>query len=383
VVTILERLPPDLWKDAAYDVCRLIRSLAPQHRLGDRLLALWDCAWPVASKLPVTAHSDRIATAASHPCGSLAESLAVIAAATSPKRDSGLPEAIRTRLTDIVGGPGEVPSVARVELARLLRTLHYIDPGWTREHLLPFFEWGRGPQARDCWEGFLWSPSLDMPLFADLKPMFLDTFRHYSDIEARWRRPLPGLLVAAAIEPDSGMSPEEGRRCLEFLDDAGRAAAADRLSATLRDAGPRAAAAWRERIGPLFGTLWPRSREAKGPEASRGLFRIAMSAGKAFPEAAEAIRGLLVPAAHADMLWSRLAETSIPDTYPEECLSLIDAATPVKPSYQLQGLGAVLARLARARPRLTDDVRFRTLQDRTIQAGYDPSSDDAPDRSRV
>ena len=62
----------------------------------------------------------------------------------------------------------------RLLLAAHVISLFQVDREWTRQFILPLFEWRNSEmEACSAWEGFLWSPRLYDPLMEELKPTFL------------------------------------------------------------------------------------------------------------------------------------------------------------------------------------------------------------------
>ena len=48
-------------------------------------------------------------------------------------------------------------------------------------HLLPLFNWDN-KEAKNVWEGFLWSPRIYVPLLISIKEDFLETAHYYSQL---------------------------------------------------------------------------------------------------------------------------------------------------------------------------------------------------------
>ncbi len=69
------------------------------------------------------------------------------------------------------------------------------------------------------------------------------------------------------------------------------------------------------------------------------------------------------------MILHAMQEPGLVEAEPSACLELINALTPDEPSYWFGDLGNFLDRVQSVSPRLTQDTRFRRLQDIAIRIG--------------
>ena len=83
-----------------------------------------------------------------------------------------LPDAIRERLDRLVSTPGRAGLLARVRLAAELPFFFSRAPDWTKERLIPFFEWSSS-DAADIWSARKYSSYIGPPELFDLfkKPL--------------------------------------------------------------------------------------------------------------------------------------------------------------------------------------------------------------------
>ena len=95
----------------------------------------------------------------------------------------------------------------RVLLGAYLITFFRVDPSWTEQHLLPFFDWSNPVEAKAVWEGFLRSPRLHQPLLIAFKPQFLDTASHYVELGGHCEQ-FAAFLTYAALTGVDGYSLE-------------------------------------------------------------------------------------------------------------------------------------------------------------------------------
>src|SRR5207245_567847 len=106
---------------------------------------------------------------------------------------------LRERLDRLMASEDGGGQSARTIIASRLHVLHFADPQWTEERLLPLMNWARGsPETPGLWQGYLWSPSIDERLLAVLKTSLIDAVSHQPEL-GEVVETLPGLLVVIAV----------------------------------------------------------------------------------------------------------------------------------------------------------------------------------------
>jgi hypothetical protein len=117
------------------------------------------------------------------PIGHITQSLLNLWLKRKPNDNDRLPGDIEPLFMQLCDVGVEQFRPGRVLLASRLIALFRVDRSWTETHLLPLFDWVRNSiEANAAWEGFLWSPRLHRPLQIALKPQFLSTAHHYSEL---------------------------------------------------------------------------------------------------------------------------------------------------------------------------------------------------------
>jgi len=101
---------------------------------------------------------DWFSQALNHPGGDLARFVTGVVGTLVGRRPSpacGMPPQTQRLLEMIVDGEGMGPAMGRVMLAAHAHYFFWIDPGWTRDKLLPLFDWNRDEgQAEQVWQSF-------------------------------------------------------------------------------------------------------------------------------------------------------------------------------------------------------------------------------------
>lgn len=277
-----------------------------------------------------------------------------------------LPSEFRSRLARLWTMPGEGGDHAICETTRMLRWLHYIDPAWVREEVVPMFDL-RHPSAEPAWNGYLHDHSLPpSELFAVLKPHYVRLF----PFPKSWRwddgpidRLHEFLVVATWWNKNAPyISYAEAHALLQQTDDRGRSRAAALLAHVLRDH-----KCWRSFGRRFIKEAWPREGRYRTPAVSREFAVMAEEAGNHFPEVVKVILPFLAPVDQIDLLVHKLRKlegaegTEIAARFPESTLALVDRLVPDDPRSAPYDLGATLNMIAAAARQLRQDPRWKRL----------------------
>ena len=320
--------------------------------LCDRVLAL-DCEEEAGS-------DDSVDSAINHPVGQITRAL-LQSWFRSPLEDGkGLPVDLSSRFFGICDTKVSKLRHGRVLLAAQVIALFRVDPDWTTQNVLPIFDWQRSRvEARSAWEGFLWAPRLHRPLMEVLKPAFLDTANHYTEL-GRHAGQYSSLLTFAALDPGDVFTSHELAKATKALTREGWDDSAETLARALEGAGTQAAEYWRNRVAPYLKKVWPKTHDAASASVARSLARVCVGARDAFPEALQDTRTWLQPLTFPEPVVGRLHELNIPGRFPEQSLEFLhlvigDEALPPG------DLPACLNAIREAAPELEKSQQFRRL----------------------
>ena len=368
LLSILRTLRTDLSSSILTEACHAVSKATQDlpHHLEDAAWDAWDTLFERGVEVRPSDSPDRLLAALNSCVGVLASALFHVLRSKSLERGSGLPSGIKARLEMLLDDSHS--NAGLVIVASRLAVLHDLDPEWTLSQLLPLFDWTEPARAREAWQGFLWSPVVRPSLWRHLKQHFLETFGHLAEI-APHQRNLAILLTSVAIDGEGALDPTDARRCLKQLDGPGRGTVAWGLMRRLDGAAEKAAALWRERVGPWLGDAWPLERRFRDVDSSASLAMAAIRSGEAFPEAVRVVAHLIAPLPYPGVVVRELKERSLPRTYPSDVLGLIDAIIETSPSGWFGDLGEVLATLESASPALANDRRFERLNEIRLRWG--------------
>jgi SIR2-like domain len=317
---------------------------------------------------PAPRNNDAVTTAVNDPAGLLALCLLHRLDARKPPLGGGLPSPVREGVTEIADGVGYGHRLGRSILARSLSAFHAIDPNWTKEHLLRWFNWSRETdEASVVWIGYLTSGNRGSPdLFFALRDQLLSCVDHETELgnafEQCWQ-----LIVLAALEIPNAFGTGQVKRLLRKSEKAREKAAFAILRYMPEDKPDeplRAADYWRTRVGPWIATEWPQDKDMRSAEVSEHFALTALQAGNMFPDAVEVIAPFLVLLPHPYFLLDRLANSDHPEDHPEHCLRLLSGLIDTSPRPLLvHDLPEVLARIAKASPTCAATQAFKRLKE--------------------
>lgn len=249
----------------------------------------------------------------------------------------------------------------RVLLAAHVITLFRVDANWTKQHLLPLFDWQRSElEARAAWAGFLGSPRLYRPLMEAFRPAFLATAGHYAQLGDRGRQ-YAAILTFAALDPGDTFNRTELAKTMQALPAEGLHEAARGLVRALEGAGEQREDYWRNRVLPFWEKIWPKSNDAVSRGNAEPLARLCIAAGAEFASAVAAIGSWLRTVEHPDFVVHRLNESRLAGQFPQEALYWLDAILHDQPRWAPRELRQCLDEIVQALPGLRQDHRWLRL----------------------
>lgn len=299
------------------------------------------------------------------PIGHLTDGIVDILAGLGLTERRGLPAAVSGRLEALIRAPGEGADHAVCLTTRQLRWLYWLDPDWTRKHLIPLFKIGHD-LCEPAWNGLLQDSHVPAPpLFSLLKQQFLGAFESVAlwNWDEHTRNKLVEFLVVACLwkrRNKAYVSYAEARTALRAVDDAARSHALSFLGSLVEEP-----ATWSSFGRHFIERAWPRESRYQTAGVARQLAFLAERSGDDFPEVVRTILPLVVPTDQLDLTVHRAAEQSedsLAKRFPESMLQLLDRLVPEDPRPTPYDLGSVLNLIADASPSLRGDRRWRRLR---------------------
>lgn len=120
------------------------------------------------------------------------------------EHDGRLTEELSTEITGILTCGDSRADLAEVIVGHELSFLYYLDPDWTKDHVLPLFDWSDPDQALRAWSGFLQGGRLTGQLLeAGLLNEAVETVANVNRIPKRLRHSIFHLLAQVALHAKS------------------------------------------------------------------------------------------------------------------------------------------------------------------------------------
>lgn len=305
---------------------------------------------------------DLVTRAINHPIGHVTWALLTWWLKESPEDEQGLPDKFRPIFTELCDTSEDKCRHGRVLLAAHVIALFRIDPEWTKQHLLPLFAWQHTENdARSAWHGFLWSPRLYRPLMGEIKPCFLDTAQHYTDL-GKYRGQYASLLTVAALDPRDTFTTTELQRATRTLPSDGLHEVAETLVHALEGAGEQHDEYWTNRIVPYLDSIWPRTSDTS-PDIARSLGHLCVAAQKFFSEALSKLRAWLQPLEYPGSLIHDLHGAALCEQFPQKSLDFLYLVINRQQPFPPSDLRACLDQIQDADPTLKNDIKYRELSD--------------------
>ena len=337
-----------------------LRSVGRVAEPADRTyVALCDRVLDLAPEDDGTDAESPVDRTLNHPVGQVIEGLldnALLQAA-----GIGLP-AVAKRTLEMVCSLGE----ARFRLGRLMvasRVLPLLvrDEAWTREHVLPMFDWRRSTQdACLAWCGFLTAPRFHESFLELVRESFVRASRHYADLGS-YGRQYASLLAYAGLRLRSGWTTSL-REAIDDLPDAGLQQMLITLGRGL-EADERREDYFNNRVLPFLRRLWPKTKDKLTAGVSTGFARLCLVAEDAFPQVVREVSGYLIGAgqqAPGQLLFS-LRSKGYAKRFPEATLEFLGLVLGQSSVSLPEDLIACLRNIRTAQSGLEETAGFKAL----------------------
>ena len=333
-------------KELFFDLCRRILDLNRQGR-GDSDVIDTDSS---------------LERAMNHPVGHVILALLDFWYQEKLKDGQNLPEYLETIFTKVCDTTIETFRYGRTVLARHVIALYRVDRDWTKEHLLPLFDW-QPPniEARSAWEGFMWSPRLYLPLLDDIKKALLETAENHECLDVIAYKRYADFLTLVALNAGDIFCTHELANATRHLSEEGLLEIVWTIDRILDGAGDQRSEYWKNRLQPYFRTIWPQDVKLITPTLSDKLAHMCIKAEDAFPDALKELKNWLQPGENWDSLTYAMHDLKICQKFPKESLEFLDKTVDDSIHHLVQGLKGCLSDIKQADPALANDNRYVRL----------------------
>ena len=272
-------------------------------------------------------------------------------------------------LSTLIAAPGRPGYLARIRLAADVALLFERVPDWTKNNLLPLFDWTH-PEAPEAWIARKYARSIGSPeLFKLTKQPLLNLFAR-EGIGAEEIRTYAEWFVVVLIAKRKDNIPyplteAEVRAALRHAARNALPAVANRLAREMAQAksGDKIQL-WKTVIGPIFQGAWPRDVDLQTPAATYALVHLLRASEEAAPLAADVVLPFIradIRHIHSTIVSLSTAPETVFTSAPKKMLDVAAAVVGNTESVTVFGLGQVLEQIRSADPSLVTTAKFQRL----------------------
>jgi hypothetical protein len=303
-----------------------------------------------------------VSRAINHPVGLVTQAIINVWFRSEPNDNDLLSGNVRLLFTSICNVGTLHLRHGRVLLSSRLIAFFRVDREWTRDYLLPLFNWEHNrEEARSAWEGFLWSPRLFNPLLTAFRESFLDTANHYEEL-GEHKRQFAAILTYAALNPADGFTPNDFQRAIGCLPQEGLEEVAQALVQALESSGEQRMEYWKNRIVPFWHHIWPKALDLGSSQIAESLARLAIEARESFPAALQLMEEWLRAADHLDHIVHLLKISGLVQSFPSESLRFLGRLLNDQ-QWAPPELRECLSAIARIKPALVREPQYRRIDE--------------------
>lgn len=306
-------------------------------------------------------YEDPLTQAINHPVGIVTDALLQW---WYRKLENGqtLPEEIKITFNDLCNIQINKFRHGRILLAAHVITLYRIDSNWTKEHLLPLFDWSSSIEAQVVWQGFLWSPRLYRPFLADIKEPFLEGATHYQELGEHAEQ-FAAFLTFVSLDPGDIFTIKELADATGCLPLKGLERVAQTLLTSFENMQDRREEYWDNRLIPYLHSIWPKNSSLITPAISESFAQLCLTANELFPKALQELEYWIKPSQSLPLIFDLMNENNICTKFPEEALKFLNLVVGDDPDWPLTGLHKCLSDIKQSNEQLTSDLLFVRLND--------------------
>jgi len=358
---ILNGAPNEIIQSLAHELSWWLRSVAKTFENHEEFFLNLCHKILEQDYLDEEIYEDPLTQAINHPVGIVTDAL-LQWWYRKLENDQTLPEEIKITFNDLCNIQINKFRHGRILLAAHVITLYRIDSNWTKEHLLPLFDWSSSTEAHMVWKGFLWSPRLYRPLLADIKEPLLEGAKHYQEL-GKYAGQFSAFLTFVSLDPGDIFTTKELTDATECLQVEGLEKAAQTLVTAFESAQDRQKEYWNNRLIPYLHSIWPKNSSQITPRISESFALLCLTANELFPEALQELEYWIKPSQSLPLLFDRMNKNKICTKFPEEALKFLDMVVGDNPNWLLGDLQKCLNDIKQSNEQLTSDYRFVRLDD--------------------
>lgn len=286
-------------------------------------------------------------------------------------KKQGFPVEIKCRLDILMAFHAEPLDHVIAVLTKDLSWLHFRDPIWVEDNLIPLFDFEK-PLSEPAWSGFLstWSKQ-SADVFKLLKLSVLKLFPEiykfgWSNVQINQAACFVIWLATLAGSATDGITFKQARKSLRAMTVKSQCDVIHYLGTVGQEL--KGENGWKEVIIPFISKAWPLEKRFRTTEATKTWFIMLTHTQDNFPAVLHAVQKFLTPVQeglHDLYYFSRELNDSgiLTEKYPEEVLSLLSSIIPIYTDSVPYELSSILELIIETEPELSKDNRYLRLMD--------------------
>lgn len=365
IAPLLVDMPIDKYTEEGWAVARWVSkstlAITPNSNSEENYWTIFNKFLEAVKQEEADNIEDPVNSAINNPLGILTESLLARLGSRELKKGAGIPHGpIANILNLLVTKQGRSFTLARVILASRLYYFYVIAPDWTKEKLIPEFDWQESTEAEFMWRGYLWISRINLELIDDIKESFIAAFNHVESLGNDATR-LYHLFAVICMEHVNVFTTEQQRKILLDIGTSGRVDIADFLWRSFPDKPDERDAYWTNRIKPFIKHAWPREANAVDTQTSRQFAMVCIETNQAFPDVVEEFEALLCPFSDLGHFLNRFESTKLPDEFPSDSFELLEMVFDDQYEWPDDTLRKILNRIIERCPMIEDRSKYKNM----------------------
>ncbi|EOV0394930.1 anti-phage defense-associated sirtuin Dsr1 [Vibrio fluvialis] len=304
--------------------------------------------------------NDVITAAINHPIGITAESLFIRWYEEKPNDNDGLEDKYRERFEMLVANESDVYNLARVIVITNALSLYRVSPEWSKQHILPLFNWGSRDVASLAWRSYLWSPRLHKPFLVTIKSALLETANFYEDL-GETKEQYARFLTYIALQKYEEFKTKELASAFSSLPENALYEVVSSLSDALSNSGDKYKEYWEYRIKDFLIKIWPKDI-IPSEQTVNQLALLCINAKEFFVDALRLLRHYLIRIDDTEYLVHTLKSSEIIGLFPHESLDFLNMLITDEPRFRPPSkLRGCLDKILEREPRLNIEHAYQRL----------------------
>lgn len=357
----IQNIPNHLLENVIHSFCRWMKEASKltdcHHKifieLCEKVLEIYtENTDDIISESPVF-------DAINHPIGVIAQTLINLWFHSKPNDNEKLRKDFLKIFSTLTNVEHTLYRHGRVILAANLISLYRVDKIWTETHLLSLFKWDH-KEAKNMWEGFLWSPRMYAPLLISIKEDFLKTAANYSQL-GEHKSQYIRFLTYVALNNLDGYDLSDFVELFDQLPQEALNESAGALVEYIRIYEDQSEEYWKSRVTIFWRKVWPKNNDRMSLSIARSVAEILILYGNEFSSAFKNLRYWLKPIKAPYRILDDLLKSQICEKYPLESLEFINLIIDKEAIYSLDKLQKCLELIAQSNTKLVNDSKYIDL----------------------